>query len=974
MSKSTPKQALPTGYELNGYRLLDVLGIGGFGVTYRAEHVTLGHRVAIKEYLPNEFAVREGSTVFPKSESDEEDFHWGLARFLNEATTLAKFAHRNLVRVRDYFEANQTAYIVMDYEEGESLDRLLAEHGTLNESQLRRILLPIVEGLREVHQAGFLHRDIKPSNIFVRRSDESPVLLDFGAARQALGRKSKSLTAVASAGYSPPEQYESEGEQGPWTDIYALSALCYRAITGNAPVEAPRRQSQLLRGRVDPLPPLPDSVDDKAYSAPLLQAVDAGLRVIETERPASLDQWSGFLTGRAGQPAPTIHGRDIGAEQLRDRAGTRRGRAGGVIAGIVVVGFALGAGYYFWIALENAPPDSVTMTEPAATREQAESPDSEESTSSSILGGAAILVVETEPPGAEVVLADQVVGTTPLRMSNLRAGTYTVILQHPHYEAVRMDNQSLSDGEVLRIEREFVPATGQLTVITQPETAWVERDGERLAHNTPVTLEGLPAGAVELTLGAEAYRSVTVTAEVPRNGVGRLELTLQPIPYGTLTLELDPADASVILPDIRPAYTPGLRLPEGKYRVRVSRAGYQESTRTVEVVGETHVQVELARQSYPFTVVPVPETASIQFVDDIGEYRDAILLPPGSYKIRVSAPGFDTLEDTVIHGTTDTRYNIELSRQPQPLTILAVPMDASVVVLGISEDYHDGVLLPPRAYRVLVSAPGYESAELTIQHGTQPSQVSVELRRSTFMDRIGSVARGPEMVTIPAGVFRMGCVSGQRCSDQEEPVHEVRIARPFAISKYEVTFADWQTCLDGGGCNGYSPEDSGWGRADRPVINVSWNDAQAYLSWLSQETGEQYRLPSEAEWEYAARAGAATAYTWGNRIGRNLANCQGCRSQWDNDQTAPVGSFPENAFGLHDMHGNVWEWVQDCWNGSYEGAPTDGRAWLSGICLFRVLRGGAWNTQTKSVRSAHRMASATTVQAYGFRVARTLDP
>ena len=232
----------------------------------------------------------------------------------------------------------------------------------------------------------------------------------------------------------------------------------------------------------------------------------------------------------------------------------------------------------------------------------------------------------------------------------------------------------------------------------------------------------------------------------------------------------------------------------------------------------------------------------------------------------------------------------------------------------------------------------------------------------------------PEMVEIPAGVFRMGCVSGQRCSDQEEPVHEVRIARPFAISKYEVTFADWQTCLDGGGCNGYSPEDSGWGRADRPVINVSWNDAQAYLSWLSQETGEQYRLPSEAEWEYAARAGAATAYTWGNRIGRNLANCQGCRSQWDNDQTAPVGSFPENAFGLHDMHGNVWEWVQDCWNGSYEGAPTDGRAWEVRDCEFRVLRGGAWNTQTRWVRSAHRMASATPVRAYGFRIARTVSP
>ena len=137
----------------------------------------------------------------------------GLSRFLDEARTLARFEHPNVVRVRDCFEANNTAYIVMDYEDGEPLDALLRRHGTLTEAQLKRVLLPVADGLRQVHAAGFLHRDIKPSNIFVRRSDESPVLLDFGSARQALGRISRSVTAIASAGYSPPEQYESEGAQ-----------------------------------------------------------------------------------------------------------------------------------------------------------------------------------------------------------------------------------------------------------------------------------------------------------------------------------------------------------------------------------------------------------------------------------------------------------------------------------------------------------------------------------------------------------------------------------------------------------------------------------------------------------------------------------------------------------------------------------------------------------------------------------------
>ena len=212
------------------------------------------------------------------------------------------------MRVRDYFEANATAYIVMDYEEGESLDRLLSGHRTLSEAQLRRVLLPIVDGLRAVHGAGFLHRDIKPSNVYVRRSDESPVLLDFGAARQALGRKSRSLTAVASAGYSPPEQYESEGEQGPWTDIYALAALCYRAIGGDAPVEAPKRQGRLLRGQPDPMPQLTE-IKPEGYSRKLLEAMDWGLRVIETQRPSSLDDWVAALEGAAvPEPGQHAHG------------------------------------------------------------------------------------------------------------------------------------------------------------------------------------------------------------------------------------------------------------------------------------------------------------------------------------------------------------------------------------------------------------------------------------------------------------------------------------------------------------------------------------------------------------------------------------------------------------------------------------------------------------------------------------------
>ena len=238
------------------------------------------------------------------------------------------------------------------------------------------------------------------------------------------------------------------------------------------------------------------------------------------------------------------------------------------------------------------------------------------------------------------------------------------------------------------------------------------------------------------------------------------------------------------------------------------------------------------------------------------------------------------------------------------------------------------------------------------------------------------VARGelPAMVVLPAGRFRMGCLSDDGdCETDEKPIREVVIAS-FALSKHEVTFAQWDACVSGGGCGGHRPDDEGWGRADRAVVNVSWEDAQSYVSWLSEQTGEEYRLPTEAEWEYAARAGTTTKYSWGNEIGVGRANCDGCGSQWDDSRTAPAVSFPANSWALHDMHGNVWEWVQDCWNDSYVGAPVDGSAWLGGDCSGRVFRGGSWVSGPRSPRAANRGRYTTGNRdgIVGFRVARTL--
>ena len=240
------------------------------------------------------------------------------------------------------------------------------------------------------------------------------------------------------------------------------------------------------------------------------------------------------------------------------------------------------------------------------------------------------------------------------------------------------------------------------------------------------------------------------------------------------------------------------------------------------------------------------------------------------------------------------------------------------------------------------------------------------------MYSVNSQSRIPirEMVVIPAGSFQMGCVSGINCSYDEKPVHEVKIDS-FAMSKYEVTFKEYDVFTDATGRERVDNE--GWGRGLRPVVNVSWYDAMAYTEWLSEQTGDRYRLPTEAEWEYAARAGTETAYSWGDSIGRNRANCDGCASLWDGERTALVGSFKANGWGLYDMHGNAGEWVQDCWNANYEGAPTDGTAWLSGDCGRRVVRGGSWNLYPRHLRSAYRLRSTTENRNrnFGFRIARS---
>ena len=293
---------------LNWYRIERILGRGGFGVIYLANDTNLDHLVAIKEYIPSDVATRTGdSHVHPVTEELGDMFRWGMDRFIKEARNLVKFKHPNIVRVMSVFQENNTAYMVMEFEEGDDLRMHLRKPGANSEQALKQLILPISKGLSEVHRHGFVHRDIKPANILVRK-DGSPVLIDFGSARNASKFTQQSLTALVSVGYAPLEQYntESDEQQGPWTDIYALGGTLYYAITGKDPIDSTRRGAALFNGGTDPLIAA-EYLGEGNFSPAFLRAIDWALQFRIADRPQSLSDWIPALMAGDGQAVSAAH-------------------------------------------------------------------------------------------------------------------------------------------------------------------------------------------------------------------------------------------------------------------------------------------------------------------------------------------------------------------------------------------------------------------------------------------------------------------------------------------------------------------------------------------------------------------------------------------------------------------------------------------------------------------------------------------
>ncbi len=306
MDPSSHYNALDPAARLHWYEIKSILGQGGFGITYLALDTNLKQQVAIKEYLPSEYSTRdESSTVQPLSEEHSKVYKWGLERFLEEAQTLAQFKHPNIVRVQSFFEHNNTAYMIMEYEQGRDLAALIKAGEKFSEQRLLEILMPVLDGLEQVHAQGFIHRDIKPANIFIR-ADGTPVLIDFGSARHAIGGQTRTMTSLVTPGFAPFEQYgEADGKQGPWTDIYALGASLHCAITGKPPIDAIKRGIAKFEHQTDAYVGLAGLMTGK-YSDHFLQAIDCALQFGEKDRPQTIAAWRAMLRGESEIPTVVV--------------------------------------------------------------------------------------------------------------------------------------------------------------------------------------------------------------------------------------------------------------------------------------------------------------------------------------------------------------------------------------------------------------------------------------------------------------------------------------------------------------------------------------------------------------------------------------------------------------------------------------------------------------------------------------------
>lgn len=931
------REALTRGTELDRYVLRQVLHEDGRGISYLGVDtgsVSGASKVLVREYFPRGISVRGAGLVAPRDRKEARDeFELGLSGFIDAANALIELQTHTLVPALNLVEENGTAYLVLEWPEGRPFSELSTEEAPMRAELLRSHLAILLPGLGELHKAGLLHTGLSPETL-IRLDDGYPAISRLTHIERFDDEGVNRTHLLLDSPYAAPElNSRSSAKIGPWTDIYSLSATCWFLLTGAAPPSAAARLAAIAAGRGDPL--------TKEAFAGLSEEANAiadvlleGLDLMSEKRIPSAIAFAHALNGRSAL-LPALFGAPIAFLSSRWGAAT-------AIAAVLAIG-AVAFGMSQDKAREYAAPKSVESG--------ADKP---------------ALSIPLEVTSNELALPDKTGSEPETSAPETPAEDIWQLADHEDAVAVReFLAANENDPEMLAVAFDQLELLDARAWSVAMEEGTAEAFGAYLKNfSASMTPPGVHADAAERRITeltgqrdfqiAEARRllfALGYKTNVPRGetpGLRRAVIGFQE----SIGAPVDGNITDALIEQLS---------AELARRDQLAEAAIEEEQPALEAV----IEEEQAAEDAPISEEDA-EIANERFVELV---KEAAMSSERSATGEIGRP--ETQQET-----SDAEALIE-------------PPTAEPEVI----------------YETKIASLKIESGTITVEK-LEPEKAPARNVGENFRD----CPTCPEVVVIPAGSFTMGSPENERGRYKDEgPAHTVEIQASFAMGKFEVTLDQYQEFVRAtereisDGCSAESSANDGsWVMNDalsfqspgfaqtggHPVSCVSWNDAKAYTDWLSDKTGQSYRLATEAEWEYAARAGSNEARHFGASYRDGCKHGNGAdrtarraHDHWITAKcsdghvaTAPVGSFRANAFGLYDMIGNVWEWTEDCYSGSYAGSPRSQTAHVTSTCRSKVTRGGSWAAGPEMLRSAARSADVPTARydMLGFRIVREL--
>nr|WP_235006881.1 bifunctional serine/threonine-protein kinase/formylglycine-generating enzyme family protein [Calothrix rhizosoleniae] len=925
-----------SGQQLQGgkYVIEQVLGQGGFGITYKARHSILDNLVVIK--TPNE------------SLKNDPEYANYIKRFINEGQRLERLSetqHPNIVRVRDLFHEGGTYCLVMDFVQGESLFNLVQRRGALPVEEALQYITQIGDALQVVHQAGLVHRDAHPGNMMIQQ-DGKAVLIDFGIAGETMPT-TVSSRFFGNPGFAPHEQMR--GDRKPYVDVYSLTASLYYAITGKRPTESFQRKAYNM-------PLVPPTEHNSSISDELNQSILKGMELEPENRPQTMQEWLELLT----EESVTIWQQ---GHQLQNGKYT-------IERDIAEGGFGI---TYLARDERNQRVVIKSLNEKVQKR-----PDFAKF-QQDFLNEAVKLAKCNHPHVVKVHEVFQEGNLWCMAMEYIQGEHLADIVVNrgalPEAEAVGYIRQI---GEALTVvhnngllHRDVKPAN-ILIRTGKPEAVLIDfgiarefTSSQTRLHTPYLSHCFAPIEQYQTVAKRGAYTDVyalaatlyfLVTKHLPHPALNRVSGVVLDLPRS-----INPS-LSVRVND---AILKGMEVePENRPQTMQE---WLELLKEPVVIPQpptpTPVTPQPPRNQPPPPKPPTPQPASTIPSPAINQNQQAnqkALTPVNPSRRKFMewvGAGLGCSLFVVSKLITDTSSQTSTtSTSTSTSSQISTPQ----------------IVSPPSPVTKISTKSNFLLQTLDFETVTVDSKGAIVNRRQLgakhFAEDLGNGVT-LEIVQIPGGTFTMGSPAGEAQRDDDEgPQRQVTVPG-FFMGRYAVTQAQYQAIM------GKNP--SSFKGEKRPVEEVSWNDAVEFCKKLSQKTGRTYRLPSEAEWEYACRAGTTTPFYFGETITTDLVNYDGNypygsapKSEY-RERTTDVGTFPPNAFGLYDMHGNIWEWCEDVYNENYQNAPRDGSAWLTGNDNdIKLLRGGSWLGNARNCRAAYRGRSARAGRGnvVGFRV------